>query len=290
MTKAITKDRRETRLTQEEYDEKIERFCLMDDRFMTKVFQDDKECIELILHILVGNPELRVTAAQAQYQIENLRGRSVRLDVYATDAAGKRYNIEVQRTDDGASAKRARYNSSVMDANALKKGEPVKNLPETYVIFITENDVLGEDKPIYHIDRRVLQTGEEFGDQAHIIYANASCQEDTPIGRLMHDFMCTDPHEMYYDLLREKTRYYKENEKGRAEMSGVQEELYQEGREHGRAEGREEGREEGRTEALMEERRKDVFRMLKKNFSIEQIADIKDMKVEDVRAFAAEVK
>ena len=211
MTKAITKDRRKTRLTPEERDEKIERFCLMDDRFMTKVFQDDKECIELILHILIENPELRVTKTQAQYQIENLRGRSVRLDIYATDAAGKRYNIEVQRTDEGASAKRARYNSSLIDANALKEGEPVKNLPETYVIFITENDVLGGNKPIYHIDRRILQTGEAFGDQAHIIYANASCQEDTPIGRLMHDFKCANPDEMYYDLLKEKTRYYKES-------------------------------------------------------------------------------
>ena len=211
MTKAITKDRRETRLTPQERDEKIERFCLMDDRFMTTVFQDDKECIELILHILIENPELRVTKAQAQYQLENLRGRSVRLDIYATDAAGKRYNIEVQRTDEGASAKRARYNSSLIDANALKEGEPVKNLPETYVIFI-----------------------------------------------------------------KEKTRYYKENEKGRAEMSGVQEELYEEGR----AEGREEGREE--------ERRSDILRLLKRNYSIAQIAEIKEMKPEEVEKIAAE--
>ena len=240
---------------------------------MTKVFQDDKECIELILHILIENPELRVTKTQAQYQIENLRGRSVRLDIYATDAAGKRYNIEVQRTDEGASAKRARYNSSLIDANALKEGETVKNLPETYVIFITENDVLGGNKSIYHIDRRVLQTGEEFGDQAHIIYANASCQEDTPIGRLMHDFKCANPDEMYYDLLKEKTRYYKESEKGRAEMSGVQEELYEEGR----AEGRE------------EERRDDILRLLKRNYSIAQIAEIKEMKPEEVEKIAAEV-
>ena len=39
-----------------------------------------------------------------------------------------------------------------------------------------------------------------------------------------------------------------------------------------------------------EEGRKDVFRMLKKNFSIEQIADIKGMKVEEVRVLAAEAE
>ena len=39
-----------------------------------------------------------------------------------------------------------------------------------------------------------------------------------------------------------------------------------------------------------EEGRKDVFRMLKKNFSIEQSADIKGMKVEEVRVLAAEAE
>ena len=45
-------------------------------------------------------------------------------------------------------------------------------LTETYVIFITENDVLKSGLPIYHIDRIVQETGEPFGDEAHIIYVN----------------------------------------------------------------------------------------------------------------------
>ena len=38
------------------------------------------------------------------------------------------------------------------------------------MIFITENDVLKSGLPIYHIDRIVQETGEPFGDEAHIIY------------------------------------------------------------------------------------------------------------------------
>ena len=38
-----------------------------------------------------------------------------------------------------------------LDANALLSGNDTEQLPETYVIFITENDVLGRNKPIYHI-------------------------------------------------------------------------------------------------------------------------------------------
>ena len=51
---------------------------------------------------------------------------------------GKRYNIEIQRADRGAGAKRARYYSSLLDANLLDAGAKYEKLPETYVIFITE--------------------------------------------------------------------------------------------------------------------------------------------------------
>ena len=57
----------------------------------------------------------------------------------AVDADNRVYNIEIQRSDKGAGAKRARYNSSLMDANVTEPGEKYENLCESYVIFITEN-------------------------------------------------------------------------------------------------------------------------------------------------------
>ena len=95
--------------------QKLKAFCLFDDDFMSKVFEDNYECIELILHIIMDKPDLKVQIAQIQYSIKNLEGRSVRLDIHAIDTIGKKYNIEVQREDKGASPKRARYNSSVID-------------------------------------------------------------------------------------------------------------------------------------------------------------------------------
>ncbi|MBQ1192917.1 MAG: hypothetical protein IIX45_02220 [Lachnospiraceae bacterium] len=59
--------------------------------------------------------------ARTQYSIKNLLGRSVRLDIYAVDNIGKKYNIEVQRADKGAGTKRERYNSSVIDTNSLAR-------------------------------------------------------------------------------------------------------------------------------------------------------------------------
>lgn len=75
-------------------------------------------------------------------RLQNLQGRSVRLDILAVDEAGRIYNVEVQRSDRGAEAKRARYNSSLIDANVTEPGDAYEKLNETYVIFITEHDVL----------------------------------------------------------------------------------------------------------------------------------------------------
>lgn len=149
--------------------QRIRQFRLIDDVFMNKVFED-KSCVELLLQIILDRTDLHVENVNLQHGISNLQGRAVRLDILAVDDSGKIYNIEVQKNDHGAQAKRARYNSSLLDANITEAGNQYENLKETYVIFITENDVMQAGHPIYHIDRIVKETGKNFNDEAHIIY------------------------------------------------------------------------------------------------------------------------
>ena len=118
--------------------ERLQKFCLMDDDFMSKCFEDNLECTELVVHIVLNRDDLKIQQVHTQHQIKNLQGRSIVLDIYAVDQNGKRYNIEIQRADRGVGAKRARYNSSLMDANITSPGDHYENLAETYVIFITE--------------------------------------------------------------------------------------------------------------------------------------------------------
>ena len=49
------------------------------------------------------------------------------------------------------------------------------------------------------------------------------------LGRLMHDFFCSDPNDMYSDVLAERVRFFKEDEKGIAAMCKVMEEIYNDG-------------------------------------------------------------
>ena len=141
------------------------------------------------------------------------------------DQVGRTYNVEIQRRDEGADAHRARYNSSLLDANLTNPGDRYDALGETYVIFITERDVLHEGLPIYHIDRYVRETGKPFEDGSHILYVNAQCRSDTPLGKLMHDFHCTDARDMNYPVLAERVHYFKENVKGATNMCRAVEQL-----------------------------------------------------------------
>ncbi len=194
--------------------QRLRGFRLLDDDFLTKCFEGDTASIELVLQIVLEKPDLKVLDVRTQVFVENLLNRSVRFDILATDSTNAKINVEIQRADKGAGRKRARYNSSMMDANLLKKGDDFDKLPETWVIFITENDVIGKGLPLYPIERCFIGTGERFEDGSHILYVNGAYRGDTPIGKLMHDFSCTDAADMYYGTLADRVRFFKESKEG----------------------------------------------------------------------------
>jgi hypothetical protein len=204
--------------------ERLHNLRLLDDDFMTKVFEDTK-CAEFLLQIILKRNDLKVTKSTSQYGIKNLQGRSVRLDILAVDQQNHVYNVEIQRSDHGAGVKRARYNSSLIDANVTEPGEQYEALNESYVIFITENDVLKKGLPIYHIERMVTETGEPFGDEEHIVYVNSQIKDETSLGMLMHDFACTEAKDMFYQVLADRVRYFKEDEKGVTVMCKAMEDM-----------------------------------------------------------------
>ena len=240
---------------------------LIDDDFMNACFDGYTDGAELLLRIILNKPDLRVKSVKTQRRMKNLIGRDICLDIDADDDAGKEYNIEVQRADKGADKKRARYHSSILDAHLLHPGDDFSNLPETFVIFITENDVIGKGKPIYSIERRIDDTDELFDDGEHIIYVNgADKNASTELGKLMHDFFCTDPDDMHYKALADKVRYFKEDEKGVAAMCKVMEDM--------------------RNEAVEKDRIQNAIEMLKDGLSIEKVAQYSRLAIDRVKELA----
>lgn len=205
--------------------QRIEKLRLMDDDFMTACFSEYPEGVEFILRIIMNKYDLKVKRSRVQHVIKNLQGRSIWLDIDATDDQNREFDIEVQRADKGASPRRARYHSSIIDANVLNAGDDFELLPESYVIFITENDVLGKGEPIYEISRIIKGLNDIFDDGSHIIYVNGEVQNETALGKLMHDFYCTEPDDMYYNELAERARYFKKTEGGREKMCKIMEDM-----------------------------------------------------------------
>ena len=203
----------------------------IDDDFMRCLFKDNLPLAELVLRIITDKPDLTVTDFQTQKDMKRLAGvRSICLDAYGTDSSGKKYDMEVQRSDRGADPHRARFHSSVMDVENLDAGQKFSELPDTYTIFIVEKDFYGMGEPVYPIERVNLLTGKTFDDGEHILYVNGEYRGDSDIGKLMHDFNCTNADEMYFELLADRTRYLKENPKGVSEMCKVIEDMLREER------------------------------------------------------------
>ncbi len=217
--------RRSVSVMKSEYLAEIERFRLMDDDFMSKCLENAPECIELILQIILGKKDLKVVKSQTEYPIKSLQGRGVRFDVFARDSKGREYDIEIQRADKGAEPKRARYNSALMDANALKSGEDIGKLRDTYVIFITESDVMKRGLDVYSFDRVDKDAGLDLCDGTHIIYVNGATRSASDIGKLMHDFLCRNVSEMYFDILKRQVSQFKNSEEGRHAMCKAMERI-----------------------------------------------------------------
>lgn len=148
----------------------------------------------------------------------------------------------------------------------MDAGEDFDSLPDTYVIFITENDVFGYGKDVYKVQRKFEDSDIAFNDGTYIVYVNGAYRGDDAVGKLMHDFSCTNAEDMNYPLMADRTHYLKVNPKGVAEMCKQMEEL----------------RDETKKEMAIE--------MHAEGLSVDMIARIAKVSVEQVNAWIAEGK
>ena len=220
----------------EKYKGIIKNFTLMSDIFMRNVFKK-RECLEYVLQVIMEKQDLHVIDQIIQKDYKNLQGRSAVMDCVARDSTGKQFDVEIQQDNEGASPKRARYHSGLMDMNTLNPGQDFEELPESYVIFITRDDILGYGLPIYHIDRQIKEINKAFQDEAHIIYVNSRKQDDTELGRLMHDLHCKRADEMHSPVLAKRVHELKDTQKGVELMCHEMEKIYSEGMESGEKRG-----------------------------------------------------
>ena len=252
---------------------------LMDNRFLNKALDGNIPATQRMLRIMLNNDKIKVRKVGVQQWLQNLYGHSAQLDILAEDENGTQFNVEIQRNDEGASAKRARFYCGALDMHFLDTGEKYEALPEAYVIFITEHDVLKKGWPLYNVQRCLIGNGEFFEDGSHVVYVNAACQDDTPLGRLMQDLNCKDPSKMHYKELADTVNYFKTTKEGEANMASVIEMYAKNQAEKVAAKVAEETAYQRNIEVAKE--------MLADNMSIEVVTRISKLSEDEVRALAA---
>lgn len=232
---------------------------LFDDSLMSMAFDRNIEATELLLRILLKRSDIKVISVIGQKEFQNpeVHGRGIRLDILAIDSTGKYYNVEVQKSPEGANIRRARFNSSMLDTRMLKEGQDFNELQDSYMIFVTQTDIFGHGLPIYTINRHFEEFSGVFDDGSHIIYVNGSYKGDDPVGRLMHDFRCKKSEDIYYEEIAKCVKHFKEEEGGRTEMSEMLEKYADKKAEL----------------AISDDRRKTVKRMLERGKTPEEISD-----------------
>lgn len=249
----------------------VQKMTLMDDIFARQIFKNH-ECSQLLIRTILDNQDIQIQELTVQEDVGGSIYKSVILDILAKDNDGILYNIEIQRADKGAEPVRARYHSSMLDTHILAKGQKYGDLTQTYIIFITENDILKGDQMLYTIKRYVEQTNKQFADGSNIIYVNTGKTDDTALGKLIHDLKCVDPEQMYYEVLRQETKIGKNDRERMKKMSSIVDEI--------RADGIKVGEERGE-----EKKRLDVAKkMIKENLDIGLIEKITGLSKETIRS------
>lgn len=98
------------------------------------------------------------------------------------------YNVEIQKSDNDDHQRRVRYNGSNVDTYITEKGTKFKDLPELYIVYISNFDIFKKNRVIYHVDRVLRETGDIVDNGFHEVYVNAQVDDESEISELMKLF------------------------------------------------------------------------------------------------------
>ena len=128
---------------------KWEDLDITDDFIFSRVMRNKKLCrtlLEMILKVKIG--KIKFLTSHHAIQIEP-NSKGIIMDVYLKDE-NRVINVEMQTSNQGDLARRARYYQAAADIDTTPKGSEYKDLKENYVVFICTFDPFHCGKAIYH--------------------------------------------------------------------------------------------------------------------------------------------
>lgn len=247
----------------------------------------NKRAYENTLSIIMDEPDLALKEVKVEQVILNKSGkRAIRLDAWAVDVNDRTFKTEMQNeTVSDDVRKRVRFYQGMLDTPVLKSGKETryKNLPSTVIIFITQEDIFGQDLAMYTFTEQCEEVaGLHLDDGTTKIFLNMKSKNGRPelVSLLQYmkntslenpEIVEKDPRIVELDCIVQEVTQSEEWE-------AVRMNIYEMGIEKGREEGREEGREDSI--------RRFVKNMLLKGTSDEdiiQLAECEQAVIDEVR-------
>ncbi|MBO7486535.1 MAG: Rpn family recombination-promoting nuclease/putative transposase [Spirochaetaceae bacterium] len=237
----------------------VEELTFTDDYMFGEVMKDKKICkgvVERLLQIKVEKVELVTLQKDISPYYET---RGVRFDVYVKDS-DKVYDIEMQNRKYTEIEKRTRYYQSMLDVDMLAKGANIKDMKESFIIFICKTDPFDLGEPCYRT-KTVFENHPEkiFDDKTRRIFYNASAynkEKDPELYAFLHFVRTNVPEDDFTNEIFSLVEKNKKDEQFRSEYMRCNlhdYDIMEEAREQGIAIGEKRGEERGRSEAKIED-------------------------------------
>lgn len=244
----------------------VAQFNLMDDTFFSVVMEHN-DAAEYLLTNLLGKP-IRIIENKTQYSIRNIENHSIVLDALIEDEEHNIYDVEVQIGDKNNHERRIRYYRTAIDWSYLEKGKDYSELPELYMIFISDFDPFEMEKVHYEISQYVEGTSRKYDSGVHIHYFNTKVNDGTFVAEILQYMKHSDPKNDRFGALSKQVNYHKV-QGGMGDMCKAVEEYAKEYAKKYAKEMEEKGRIEGKIET--------VKNMLKDGLSIDKALKYADI-------------
>lgn len=113
----------------------------------------EKKAYQNVLSIILNEPNVKIAEVKVEQVILNKFGkRAIRLEAWGRTEDDRQVNIEMENhAEQDNIPKRSRFYQGLLDTPILKSGKKTKyrQLPSTIIIFITQEDIFGNDLAMY---------------------------------------------------------------------------------------------------------------------------------------------
>ena len=209
---------------------------------VANAFFSDIFTTQHIIRAVIEQDDLTVTEVKTQTCIDNALGHSVRFDVFAKDTEGNYYDIEIQNISTDDLPMRADFYGAAIKMRYFQKLKSYSEIPRICVIFFVKDGRFCNNQLVnHHVIKDDLNRDLGFGTR--IYFVNGSLHDNSPVGKISHDFSCQSADEMLDQVVAKQFKSIQPRRKDK--MDSFMQEVFRRGEMSGEMRGEERGVEKG---------------------------------------------